>query len=334
VPSLGFDLESENLISLIDKIQNMDIKDVDLNLLKVFDALRKKQSVTLAGDLMGLSQPAMSFALAKLRTLFDDPLFIRTSRGMQPTARALQIAEPVQRILEMVSSEVLPSTGFVPDHSDRQLVLCMSDIGEMVFLPRLMRMLDKTAPNLRIRTQALSSEQLEEGLDAGEVDAAIGYFPRLLNTSIRHRALYSHSFVCIVRNDHPTIGDHISAEQYQGAVHVAVQAEERGMSVLDRELAAHGVTRHVRFSLPRFMGVPFLVAESDMIATVPLAVGRRFAEITDVRLVPLPWDICGYDIHLYWHTRFHHDPANRWLRQSFIELLADFSPAESWPSER
>ncbi len=328
MPSLSFDLESENLISLIDKIQNMDIKDVDLNLLKVFDALRKKQSVTLAGDLMGLSQPAMSFALAKLRTLFDDPLFIRTSRGMQPTARALQIAEPVQRILEMVSSEVLPSTGFVPEHSDRQLVLCMSDIGEMVFLPRLMRMLDKTAPNLRIRTQALSSEQLEEGLDAGEVDAAIGYFPRLLNTSIRHRALYSHSFVCIVRNDHPTIGDSISAEQYQAAVHVAVQAEERGMSVLDRELAAHGITRQVRFSLPRFMGVPFLVAESDMIATVPLAVGRRFAEITDVRLVPLPWNICGYDIHLYWHTRFHHDPANRWLRQSFIELLADFPPAE------
>ncbi len=328
MPSLSFDLESENLISLIDKIQNMDIKDVDLNLLKVFDALRKKQSVTLAGDLMGLSQPAMSFALAKLRTLFDDPLFIRTSRGMQPTARALQIAEPVQRILEMVSSEVLPSTGFVPEHSDRQLVLCMSDIGEMVFLPRLMRMLDKTAPNLRIRTQALSSEQLEEGLDAGEVDAAIGYFPRLLNTSIRHRALYSHSFVCIVRNDHPTIGDSISAEQYQGAVHVAVQAEERGMSVLDRELAAHGVTRRVRFSLPRFMGVPFLVAESDMIATVPLAVGRRFAEITDVRLVRLPWDICGYDIHLYWHTRFHHDPANRWLRQSFIELLGAFYPSE------
>ncbi|WNZ76236.1 LysR family transcriptional regulator [Pseudomonas sp. P105] len=306
----------------------MDIKDVDLNLLKVFDALRKKQSVTLAGDLMGLSQPAMSFALAKLRTLFDDPLFIRTSRGMQPTARALQIAEPVQRILEMVSSEVLPSTGFVAEHSERQLVLCMSDIGEMVFLPRLMRMLDSKAPQLRIRTLALSSEQLEEGLDAGEVDAAIGYFPRLLNTSIRHRALYRHSFVCIVRRDHPTIGDSMSAEQYQSAMHVTVQPDGRGMSGLDRELASHGITRRVRFSLPRFMGVPFLVAESDMIATVPLAVGRRFADITDVRLVPLPWDICGYDIHLYWHTRFHHDPANRWLRQSFIELLDDFSPAD------
>jgi DNA-binding transcriptional LysR family regulator len=204
----------------------------------------------------------------------------------------------------------------------------MSDIGEMVFLPRLMRMLDSKAPQLRIRTLALSSEQLEEGLDAGEVDAAIGYFPRLLNTSIRHRALYRHSFVCIVRRDHPTIGDSMSAEQYQSAMHVAVQPDGRGMSGLDRELASHGITRRVRFSLPRFMGVPFLVAESDMIATVPLAVGRRFADITDVRLVPLPWDICGYDIHLYWHTRFHHDPANRWLRQSFIELLDDFSPAD------
>ena len=118
----------------------MDIRDVDLNLLKVFDALHRKQSVTQAGDLMGLSQPAMSFALSKLRVLFDDPLFVRTSRGMQPTARALQIAEPVQRVLALVNNEVLPSSGFVAEHSERQLVLCMSDIGEMVFLPRLMRL--------------------------------------------------------------------------------------------------------------------------------------------------------------------------------------------------
>ncbi|SDI34105.1 DNA-binding transcriptional regulator, LysR family [Pseudomonas flavescens] len=306
----------------------MDIKDVDLNLLKIFDALRRKQSVTQAGDLMGLSQPAMSFALSKLRILFDDPLFVRTSRGMQPTARALQIAEPVQRILELVSSEVLPSSGFVAEYSERKLVLCMSDIGEMVFLPRLMRVLDERAPGLRIRTLALSSEQLEEGLDAGDVDAAIGYFPRLLNSSIRNRALYSHSFVCIVREDHPQIGERLSAEQYQAADHVAVQADGRGMGVLDRELAMRGVTRRVRFSLPRFMGVPFLVAESDMIATVPLAVGRRFAEIARVRLVALPWDITGYDIHLHWHTRFHHDPANRWLRETLADLLADF-PARS-----
>ncbi|WAJ35958.1 LysR family transcriptional regulator [Pseudomonas sp. GOM7] len=302
----------------------MDIRDVDLNLLKVFDALRRKQSVTQAGDLMGLSQPAMSFALSKLRTLFDDPLFVRTSRGMQPTARALQIAEPVQRILELVSNEVLPSSGFVAEHSERQLVLCMSDIGEMVFLPKLMRVLDERAPGLRIRTLALSPEQLEEGLDAGDVDAAIGYFPRLLNSSIRNRALYSHSFVCIVREDHPHIAEGLSAEQYQAADHVAVQADGRGMGILDRELALRGVTRRIRFSLPRFMGVPFLVAESDMIATVPLAVGRRFAEIAQVRLLPLPWDITGYDIHLHWHTRFHHDSANRWLRETLIELLADF----------
>lgn len=243
---------------------------------------------------------------------------------MQPTARALQIAEPVQRILELVSNEVLPSSGFVAEHSERQLVLCMSDIGEMVFLPKLMRVLDERAPGLRIRTLALSPEQLEEGLDAGDVDAAIGYFPRLLNSSIRNRALYSHSFVCIVREDHPHIAEGLSAEQYQAADHVAVQADGRGMGILDRELALRGVTRRIRFSLPRFMGVPFLVAESDMIATVPLAVGRRFAEIAQVRLLPLPWDITGYDIHLHWHTRFHHDSANRWLRETLIELLADF----------
>lgn len=306
----------------------MDIRDVDLNLLKVFDALRRKQSVTQAGDLMGLSQPAMSFALSKLRTLFNDPLFVRTSRGMQPTARALQIAEPVQRILELVSNEVLPSSGFVAEHSERQLVLCMSDIGEMVFLPKLMRVLDERAPRLRIRTLALSPEQLEEGLDAGDVDAAIGYFPRLVNSSIRNRALYSHTFVCIVREDHPHIGERLTAQQYQAAEHVAVQADGRGMGILDRELALRGVNRRIRFSLPRFMGVPFLVAESDMIATVPLAVGRRFAEIARVRLVPLPWTITGYDIHLHWHTRFHHDPANRWLRETLTELLGDFPSLE------
>jgi len=301
----------------------MDLKNVDLNLLKVFDALRRKQSVTLAGDRMGLSQPAMSFALSKLRALFNDPLFVRTSKGMQPTTRALQIAEPVQRILELVSNEVLPSSDFVPAQSERKMVLCMSDIGEMVFLPRLMAVLNERAPGICIRTPALSAEGLEEGLGTGDVDAAIGYFPRLLNSSIRNRALYNHSFVCIVRQDHPTIGERMSAEQYQAAEHVAVQADGRGMGVLERELMMRDIKRRVRFTLSRFMGVPFLVAESDMIATVPLAVGRRFAEIARVRMVPLPWNIPGYDIHLHWHTRFHHDAANCWLRSTLIELVGD-----------
>lgn len=314
-------LKSVNHVTLIGIIQSMDIRQVDLNLLKVFDALAKKRHVTQAGVSIGLSQPAMSYALARLRDLFEDPLFVRTGHGMEPTPRAQSLIDPVARVLELVQNDILPAPEFRPGESSRTFVLCMSDIGEMVFLPRLLRYLDAQAPNVRIKTVALSTPELEQGLSSGDVDLAVGYFPGLEGASIRRKALYRHSFVCIAREDHPHIGDTLSLEQYLAASHAMVRPEGRTQDILERAQARLGIRVNVRFSLPRFMGIPFIVAGSDTIAAVPLAVGRRFAEFVNVKLLPLPFPVPKYDLHLHWHSRFHHEPANRWMREAMSELV-------------
>jgi DNA-binding transcriptional LysR family regulator len=305
----------------------MDIKDIDLNLLKAFDALLRMRHVTKAGTAVGLSQPAMSFALAKLRTLFGDPLFVRTSQGMEPTSRAAELAEPVRRMLELVRSEILPQPEFIPADTDRIFALNLSDVGEMVFLPRLLKRFDTSAPSARVKVVAVAAGQLEIALGAGDVDLAIGYFPNIKSANIHRRSLYRHSFVCIMRADHPQIGDSLSLEQFAAAPHLVVQPEGRSQEVFEAALVKHGIQRRIRFNLQRFTGVPNLIAESEMIAAVPLAVGRRFARLYNIKALPLPFEVPEYDLCQYWHARFHHDPANRWLRQLMPELVADFPEA-------
>ena len=304
----------------------MDIGAVDLNLLKAFDAMMRKRHVTQAGTAIGLSQPAMSYALAKMRELFQDPLFVRTARGMEPTPRAQELSAPVSRVLELVQSEILPARKFMPLESSRTFVLCMSDIGEMVFLPRLLKRLNAEAPHVKIRTVALGSVQLEEGLGSGDVDLAIGYFPALTGAAMRQEALYRHSFVCIMRKDHPTIGDSLSLEQYLAASHIKVQPEGRTQDIMERAQERLGIRVNVRFSLPRFIGIPFIIMDSDMIATVPLAVGRRFAEFTDIKLLPLPFPVPPYDLHMHWHARFDHEPASLWMRAEMIDVIKTSVP--------
>jgi DNA-binding transcriptional LysR family regulator len=303
---VGIGIKSVNYVTSIGIIQIMDIRQVDLNLLKVFDALLRKRHVTQAGASIGLSQPAMSYALSKLRDLFGDPLFVRTGRGMEPTPRA---------------QALLPAPEFRPAESSRNFVLCMSDIGEMVFLPRLQSFLAKTAPHISIKTVALSMPDLEEGLASGDVDLAIGYFPGLNSESLKRKSLYRHEYVCIARDDHPRIGGTLSLDQYKEAAHVVVHADGREQDVLERAHERLRIRINVRFIVPRFIGVPFIVAGSDMIAAVPQAVGRRFAEFVNVKLLPLPFSAPTYDFYLHWHPRFHHEPANRWIRDAMSDLI-------------
>ncbi len=299
----------------------MNISRIDLNLLKTFDALLKMRHVTRAGELVGLSQPAMSYSLSKLREMFEDPLFVRTGRGMEPTPRAEALGEPVARMLKLIANEILPVPMFDPLTSSRTFVLCMSDIGEMVFLPRLLKYLDAHAPHVQIEAVALSTPELEQGLASGAVDIAIGHFPDLQGASIKRKALYRHSYVCVARQNHATIGDSLSLEQYLSAAHAVVRSENRKHDIVERTQERLGIRIYVRLIVPRFMGIPFIIASSDTIATVPLAVGRTFAEFVPVKLLPLPFPVPNYDLHIHWHPRFHHEPGNGWLRDAMSTLI-------------
>src|SRR3990172_8075035 len=285
-------------------ITRMDIRKVDLNLLVVFDMLLRLQSVTKTAEALGMSQPAMSLALNKLRAAFGDPLFVRGSRGLSPTPRAEQLAVPVQHVLDQIKNDVLRQPNFDPATTERTFTFNMADVGELVFLPRLRAHLQAVAPGANIRTVSTPPGQLAEALQAGEVDLAIGYFPGLQGAVIYQQRLFSHSFVCIVRKDHPVFRSQITKKRFLEAQHVGVDQEGKSHELFEETLAAQGLTRRVALSIPHFLAIPLVVAESDLIVTVPYAIGASFAKMANLKMLRPPLPGGQPEGKEHWHARF------------------------------
>jgi DNA-binding transcriptional LysR family regulator len=300
----------------------MDTDHIDLNLLRIFDALFRTRSVTRAGDLVGLSQPAVSFALNKLRSLTADPLFVRTPKGMEPTPRAIKMADPVQLILEVVKRDVFLQDEFDPRPSKRSFTLSLTDIGEMVFLPKLIKRLKNEAPNIELRSVSMPPSQLEEAMTAGEVDLAVGYFPDITKANFYQQQLFTHTFACLVRKDHPAIREELSMAQFLEATHVVIRAEGRSQEIFERFLDEQHIKRQIGLSIPHFMSIPHLLPESDMIATVPYSCAHAFAKLGSLRMLPLPMKAPTFDLKQHWHARFHRDAANQWMRATIYDCFS------------
>jgi DNA-binding transcriptional LysR family regulator len=301
----------------------MDISRIDLNLLVVLDALLRTRSVSAAARTLKMSQPAASLALQKLRATFDDPLFVRTSRGIYPTPFAERLKEPLESILDRIRSEVLAPPTFDPARAERPVTFLMQDIGELVFLPRIVERLKMLAPGMQVRSISLPTDSIEAALHSGEVDLALGSLPDLDQAGLYQQRLFTHSFVCLVRADHPTIGKEMSRRQFREAQHAVVHASGRIDDALEAELAAQGVIRNVAIRIEHFLAVPTIISQSDLICTVPYAIGASLAKLADIRLVRLPYKTRRRIVRQHWHARFHNDPANRWLRGLVAELFLE-----------
>jgi DNA-binding transcriptional LysR family regulator len=288
-------------------IRRADIRKVDLNLLVVFDVLLRLQSVTRAAEELGMSQPAMSLALNKLRSTFADPLFVRGSRGLSPTPRAEQLAVPVRQVLDQIRNDVLRQPNFDPATTVRTFSFNMADVGELVFLPRLYSHLRAVAPRANIRIVSTPPAQLAEAMQSGEVDLAVGYFPHLQGAAMYQQRLFSHSFVCIVRKNHPIFGSQITRKQFLEAHHVVVDQEGKSHELFEATLAAQGL----------------VVAESDLIVTVPYAIAASFAKMTNLKMLRPPIQVGQPEVKQHWHARFHHDQVNGWIRSVVAELFLD-----------
>jgi DNA-binding transcriptional LysR family regulator len=312
----------------------MDIADVDLNLLVVFEALLRKRSVSAAARELKMSQPATSFALNRLRKTFGEPLFVRTSRGIHPTPYAESLGAPLEAILDRIRSDLLQQPTFEPATEQRSLTLNMQDIGELVFLPRILARLNKIAPGLQLRTVNLPTQFLEPALRSGEVDLALGHFPDLAGAGLFQQRLFSHSFVCIVRADHPTIKDEMTRRQFLDGLHGVVHPAGHMNDSLEAELQAQGLTRRVSVRIEHFLAVPTILSQSNLIFTVPYAIGEGLAKLADIKLVKTPFKAKPRIIHQYWHSRFQHDAANRWLRSLVAELFIDRVTAAGRRSSR
>jgi DNA-binding transcriptional LysR family regulator len=263
--------------------------------------------------------------LSKLRTAFGDPLFVRGSRGVSPTPRAEQLAGPLQRVLDQIKNDMLRQSSFEPLTTTRTFTFNMADVGEMVFLPRLYAHLRAAAPGANLRTVSVPPGQLADAMQSGEVDLAVGYFPGLQSAAIYQQRLFCHSFVCIVRKGHPLSGGQISKKQFLEANHAVVHQEGKSHEVFEEALAAQGLARRIVISVPHFLAIPLILARSDLIVTVPYAIGISFAKMTDLKIMRPPIQVAPAEVKQHWHARFHRDPVNRWIRAVVAELFLDQS---------
>ncbi|KAF1018723.1 MAG: PCP degradation transcriptional activation protein [Paracidovorax wautersii] len=301
------------------KIEFMDIRSVDLNLLVLFDAMARLHSVNRASEALGLSQSATSGALARLRETFGDPLFVRTGSRMLPTPRAQQLAPVVHRVVQAIQSEILQPPTFEPARAERSFTILTPDIGEVAFLPGVLRHLRQHAPGIRLHALSRSRAEAADALEKGDAELAVGFFPDLQKAGYYQQALFMSGYTCITAADNDTIGPAPTLRQYLAAHHVVVRPDGRE-HLLDRFLEDKGWHRHITLELSHFMSLLALLPGSDLVATVPRDIATVVARHLPLREVALPFRPPQLRIQQYWHRRMQNDPANRWLRGLFYDV--------------
>ncbi len=294
---------------------------MDLKLLAVFDEIYKTRSVSRAAENLNMAQTSVSLALARLRRQFNDPLFVRTRRGMLPTPHALTLVQPLQHALELLRTAVQQRVLFDPSTSTRLFHIAMSDINHLEFLPLLMNRIEQQAPHVQVEVIRITGNTPHE-LEAGDVDLAIGFMPEL-EAGFYQQKLFDQSFACVVRTDHPRIQQQISAQQFKRERHVVITARGMGHDLVEQGLSQHRVERKVALSLPALPGLGNLLAKTDLIATVPDRVAQMLVKIADVKVLPPPFALPSFAIKQHWHARYHNDSANQWLRSTVAQLFLE-----------
>jgi DNA-binding transcriptional LysR family regulator len=311
-----------NDMKVIVEMHQVDLSTVDLNLLKLFEALVRERSVTRAGLRLGLSQPAASRALGRLRTMLGDRLVVRGKLGLELTPRGETLAGPVARLLDDARGIVSPAV-FDPASATGRITIAAHDHLSLVVLAGLIARFERHAPALSLHIAQPAGDNVRL-VEQGGADLALGIFETLPG-SLHRRGLYADSLVCVVRSDHPGVADGLSLERYVTLRHVTVTISGVGESAVDVALSTLGLTRHVALRVPHFLAGAMLVADSDMILTLPSRLARRLAERLPLALLDLPLQVAPLSPAMIWHERFHGDPAHVWVRQQLVDVVESFN---------
>lgn len=294
---------------------------MDLKLLAVFDEVYKTRSVSRAGENLGVAQSSISIALARLRRHFGDPLFVRTSDGMQPTPHATSLVAPIRQALELLRGITRQQAVFEPARSQRTFRICMTDITHLVLLPALINRLRDVADGINVEITHISG-QTPKMLESGEADLAVGFMPQL-EAGFYQQKLFEQDFACVVRRDHPRIRSRLTQAMFRREKHVLVTAAGTGHYLAEEALGKLGVHRTVALRLPNFLGIGGLVATTDLMVTVPRRVAETLVRIADVKMLLPPFVLPVFSIKQHWHERYQQDPANRWLRSVISDLFLE-----------
>lgn len=294
-------------------MQRINLASIDLNLLVVFDALVGERNVTRAASRVGLTQPAASHALSRLRALFKDQLFVRSPGGMAPTPLALELADPVRAVLEGVETLFTEGDGFQPDQSDRVFTIGLSDYAAFVFLPGLAARIEREAPNVQLVVRNTSHVLGLPMIETDEVELIVGNFPDPPG-HMSAEFLFHEDFVCAMRKNHPAAHAGLTAETYFEHRHLNVSLHGEPQGYLDHLVPPRGPHRDVSVTAGHFLMAPFVLQTTDTIATEPRRIMEPFAKMMGLRLIPPPIEIPPFAVTQIWHRRYDADPGHQWLR--------------------
>jgi len=293
---------------------------LDLEWLSVFDLVYETRSVSRAAEQLGIAQATASIALAKLRAHFGDKLFARTPAGMQPTAYAVEIRPSIRQVLDILSQTRSERVAFDPATSARTFRLALTDIRQVVMLPRLVNRLKAIAPGVRIEAETISSDS-PRWMEEGRIELAVGYMPHL-DAGFFQRTLLDEGFVCLVSGSHPRIRRKLTMAAFMRESHILVTMSGTGRPIVERTLAEMKLAPTIGLRVPSFLGVSRIVAETDFLVVVPRSLGEAFAASEQLRLLDPPVAFPSYSVRLHWHERQHADAGNVWMRQVIAELFA------------
>ncbi len=285
----------------------------DLNLLFVFEALWLDHSVTLAAERLGLTQAAVSGSLKRLRADYDDKLFVPVGRKMEPTPLASDLAPQLLDALSLVRKTRADRALFEPLDAKRMFTVRTRDIGTAVCFPQILSALAQEAPGIRLRTVFSPIPETITGMASGRIDLALGFLPSL-QTGIHRRILTKQHYVCAMRPGHPLADGPLTADRFKKAEHLLVEYSGSGHLVLERALVKAGARERIRVSMPQYLAAPYFIVTSDLLWSLPAILAETISRNFPLVIKPHPLTLPDFEVGLYWHERYHRDPANKWLR--------------------
>lgn len=296
------------------------LSQIDVNLLVTLDVLLDECSVTRTARRLGLTQPAVSQALGRLRDLLDDPVLVRQGSKMVPTPRARDLAGPLRRLLADLHALISEQPAFDPAQATGRLNVAINDYVALVLVPPLLQRLRAEAPHLDVSFRAIPFDEASDALARGDLDLVAGVLPET-PAAVRAAPVLEEHFTCLLRRGHP-LADRLDLQAYAEADHLLISPRGRRQGgAVDAALEAEGLRRRVAVEVPYFLAAPSIIAATDLVITLPSRIAAAFAETYDLIQRPPPISLARFNLWMYWHTRFDRDPAQRWLRGLLIGLV-------------
>ncbi len=295
----------------------MNLSRLDLNLLIAFDALMTELNVSKAAEKLFIGQSAMSHSLNRLRQTFDDPILVRTTGGMKPTERAKELIEPIRKALLEIEAAVSAKQAFDPLTVRHDFVIAASDYGELILLPSLLKHVREFALGIKIQVKRPSEFLLEQELENGNLSVVISFDASMeISSRIRQQGLFDDFLVSVVRKDHPFIADSVSLEQYIELEHVLISPDgsSHEPGIIDQWLSQEKLSRNVVLYVSHFLSAPLIIAQTDLILTLPYRIAEKLAHMATLKLLRTPIDLPSYQYSMNWHPLYEKDPAQQWLR--------------------